>query len=174
MRIQRIALPMVVGLFAAGLAACSSEPEPAPVTAAPTPSVAATEEVTVEEEIILIDGCGAYYEFDLVRSTVAAGTEDLTKKQKRELLREYRALADGMVSDMEASVAAGDLTQKALDNAVRIQANLDKAKTKQGTDGINAAQTERIDKSSQRIEAQCEAAGDLVPQENLDARTAAP
>jgi hypothetical protein len=83
-------------------------------------------------------------------------------------------MADGMVTDMEASVAAGDLPERSLDNAVRIQTNLDKAATKKGTDGISAAQAERIDKSSQRIEAQCEAAGDLVPQENLDARTPTP
>lgn len=169
----RILIPIAAGLTLA-VAACSSSTEEAAPTVVASPSVAPTEEIVVEEEVILIDGCGAYYEFDLVRSTVASGTEDLTRKQKRELLREYRALADGMVTDMEASVAAGDLPERALDNAVRIQTNLDKAATKKGTDGISAAQTERIDKSSQRIEAQCEAAGDLVPQENLDARTPAP
>lgn len=169
----RILIPIAAGLTLA-VAACSAGTEEAAPTVVASPSVAPTEEIVVEEEVILIDGCGAYYEFDLVRSTVASGTEDLTRKQKRELLREYRALADGMVTDMEASVAAGDLPERALDNAVRIQTNLDKAATKKGTDGISAAQTERIDKSSQRIEAQCEAAGDLVPQENLDARTPAP
>lgn len=168
----RLLLPIGVGLTLA-LGACSSGTDEATPTVAASPTVAPTEELVVEEEVILIDGCGAYYEFDLVRSTVASGTEDLTRKQKRDLLRDYRALADGMVTDMEASVAAGDLPERALDNAVRIQTNLNKAATKRGTDGISAAQTERIDKSSQRIEAQCEAAGDLVPQENLDARTPA-
>jgi ABC-type Fe3+-hydroxamate transport system substrate-binding protein len=163
-----IAATMVV------LAACSSGAEDAGPTVSASPTVAPTEEIVVEEEVILIDGCGAYYEFDLVRSTVASGTEDLTRKQKRELLRDFRAMANGMVTDMEVSVAAGDLPERALDNAVRIQTNLNRAATKKGTDGINAAQTERIEKSSQRIEAQCEAAGDLVPQENLDARTSAP
>lgn len=172
MKIRNL-IPIAAGLTLA-VAACSSSTEEAAPTVVASPSVAPTEEIVVEEEVILIDGCGAYYEFDLVRSTVASGTEDLTRKQKRELLREYRALADGMVTDMETSVAAGDLPERALDNAVRIQTNLDKAATKKGTDGISAAQTERIDKSSQRIEAQCEAAGDLVPQENLDARTPAP
>lgn len=169
----RILLPVAAGLTVA-LGACSSGTDETAPTVAASPTVSPTEEVIVEEEIILIDGCGAYYEFDLVRSTVASGTEDLTRKQKRELLRDYRAMADGMVTDMEASVAAGDLPERALDNAVRIQTNLDKAATKKGTDGISAAQAERIDKSSQRIEAQCEAAGDLVPQENLDARTPTP
>jgi ABC-type Fe3+-hydroxamate transport system substrate-binding protein len=169
----RILLPVAAGLTVA-LGACSSGTDEAAPTVAASPTVSPTEEVIVEEEIILIDGCGAYYEFDLVRSTVASGTEDLTRKQKRELLRDYRAMADGMVTDMEASVAAGDLPERSLDNAARIQTNLDKAATKKGTDGISAAQAERIDKSSQRIEAQCEAAGDLVPQENLDARTPTP
>lgn len=172
MGIVRLVLPAAT-LAALSLAGCSSE-DPAAVESSPTASAAVTTEAPIEEEVILIDGCGAYYEFDLVRSTIAAGTEDLTRKQKRELLRDYRGLADGMVSDMEASVASGDLPQKALDNAARIQANLDKAKTKKGSDGISAAQAGRIDKSSQRIEALCEAAGDLVPQENLDARTTSP
>jgi hypothetical protein len=169
----RILLPIALGLTVS-LGACSSSTNEAVPTVAASPTVAPTEELLVEEEVILIDGCGAYYEFDLVRSTVASGTEDLTRRQQRELLREYRALADGMVTDMEASVAAGDLPERALDNAVRIQTNLDKVATKKGTDGIRSVQAERIDKSSQRIEAQCEAAGDLVPQENLDARTPAP
>lgn len=168
-----IRLVSAAALAALAVAACSSE-EPVAGEASPSASAAVTAEVPIEEEVILIDGCGAYYEFDLVRSTIAAGTEDLTRKQKRELLRDYRGLADGMVSDMEGSVAAGDLPQKALDNAARIQATLDKAKTKQGSDGISSAQASRIDKSSQRIEALCEAAGDLVPQENLDARTTSP
>ncbi|MBM3668763.1 MAG: hypothetical protein FJW97_01930 [Actinobacteria bacterium] len=172
MRVRSL-IPCVAGLGLV-LAGCSSGSDDVEPTVAATPSVASAEPSVVEDEVILIDGCGAYYEFDLVRSTVASGTEDLTRKQKRELLREYRALADGMVTDIEASVAAGDLPERSLDNAVRIQANLDKAARKRGTDGISAAQSERIDKSSQRIEAQCEAAGDLVPQENLDARTPAP
>lgn len=167
-------IPLAAVLAAAALSSCSSEPEQAAETVSASPEASIGTDPTMEEEVILIDGCGAYYEFDLVRSTVAAGTEDLTKKQKRDLLRDYRGLADGMVSDMEASVAAGDLPQKALDNAARIQANLSKAKTKQGTDGIKRVQSQRIDKSAQRIEALCEAAGDLVPQENLDARTTNP
>lgn len=173
MSTRMIACASVLGL-AFGLAACSSGTDEAIPTVSASPSPEPTETIAVEEEVILIDGCGAYYEFDLVRSTVASGTQDLTRKQKRELLREYRALTDGMVVDMEASAAAGDLPQRAVDNALRIQANLKKAAAKKGTDGINAAQTERIDKSSQRIEAMCEAAGDLVPQENLDARTTTP
>lgn len=169
----RILLPIALAITVL-LGACSSGTDEATPTVAASPTVAPTEELVVEAEVILIDGCGAYYEFDLVRSTVASGTEDLTRRQKRQLLRAYRVLADGMVTDMEASVAAGDLSERALDNAVRIQTNLDKAATKRGTDGISSAQAERVDKSSQRIEAQCEAAGDLVPQENLDARTPAP
>lgn len=173
MSFKILASMSVLGL-AMSLAACSSGSEEATPTISATPSPSPTEAIVVEEEIILIDGCGAYYEFDLVRSTVASGTQDLTRKQKREVLQEYRALADGMVVDMEASAAAGDLPQRAVDNALRIQANLKKANLKKGTDGISGAQTERIDKSAQRIEAMCEAAGDLVPQENLDARTPTP
>jgi len=169
----RTLLPCALGV-ALALGGCSSGADEAEPTVAASPSVAPSEVPVVEDEVILIDGCGAYYEFDLVRSTVASGTQDLTRKQKRELLRDYRALADGMVADIEASVAAGDLPQRALDNAERIQVSLDKAARKKGTDGISTVQAERIDKSSQRIEAQCEAAGDLVPQENLDARTPAP
>ena len=172
MGIVKALLPAVV--LAAGIAGCSSDPAPEAGAINPTASPTVAEETLVEEEVILIDGCGAYYEFDLVSSTIAAGTEDLTRKQKRQLLRDYRGLAEGMVTDMEASVTAGDLPQKALDNATRIKSNLDKAKTKQGSDGISRAQATRIDKSSQRIEALCEAAGDLVPQENLDARTSSP
>lgn len=165
MRIRSIAIvSAVVGLT---LSACSSDPEP---VATPTPSPSLTEEILVDDAAILIDACGTYYEWDLVRSTVK-GAEDIAKKQSRALLKEYRLLADTMVTDMDAAVVAGELPAAALTNAERIATNLGKAKTKQGIAGINAKQAERIDASAARIEAACEAAGDLVPQENLDARS---
>lgn len=154
-------------VLALGLSACSSDPEP---VATPTPTPTVTEEILVDDAAILIDACGTYYEWDLVRSTIK-GAEDLTKKQSRALLKEYRGLADTMVTDMDAAVVSGELPARALANAERIATNLGKAKTKQGISGISAQQAARIDASAGRIEAACEAAGDLVPQENLDARS---
>mgnify|MGYP007000186218 len=49
--------------------------------------------------------------------------------------------------------------------------NLSRVEASEGTDDIKKKQRRRIEKSASRIERSCEAAGDMLPQGNLDART---
>ena len=164
---------IAAGALALGaLAGCSSGDEAATETVSPTPTMSTPAE-TIEEEPLPIEGCGAYFEFDLIRSQIAAGTKDLSKKQSRALLVEYKASADAMVADIDVSVVAGDLPAPALKNAERIATNLSKVKPKTGVKGISAKQQSRIDNSAARIETACAAAGDLLPEENLTAREGA-
>ena len=73
----------------------------------------------------------------------------------------------------EEAYISGDLPESALINANRIQRNLGRVANKDGIDGIKNKQMNRIESSASRIERSCEAAGDMLPQENLDARSAA-
>ena len=77
-----------------------------------------------------------------------------------------------LITDAEEAYISGDLPERVLVNANRIQKNLSRVEAKKGTDGIKKKQMRRIEKSAARIERSCEAAGDMLPQENLDARTA--
>ena len=87
------------------------------------------------------------------------------------MLAELKGLTDTLVTDAEEAYISGDLPERVLVNANRIQKNLSRVEAKEGTDGIKKKQMRRIEKSAARIERSCEAAGDMLPQENLDART---
>jgi hypothetical protein len=149
------------------LAACSSEGEAEPT---PTLSAPSTPAVTDEASTAPITACETFFEVDLIRSQVAAGAGDLTKKEKRALLQEYKTAVDALVIDADQSFVAGALPEQVLSNAERMQANLAKVAPNSGIDGINKAQKKRLRLSAKRIERACVAAGVPIPQENLDAR----
>jgi uncharacterized membrane protein len=88
------------------------------------------------------------------------------------MLAELKGLTDTLVTDAEEAYISGDLPERVLVNANRIQKNLSRVEADEGTDGIKKKQMRRIERSASRIERSCEAAGDMLPQENLDARTA--
>ena len=154
------------------LAACGGSGEQAAVDASPVDTPSAALETEVDEAISVIDACATYFAFDLKMSE-AAGAADARKKVKRDLLAEMKGLSDELVLATEEAYIAGDLPESALINANRIQRNLSRVPNKQGIDGIKNKQMNRIQASATRIERSCEAAGDMLPQENLDARPAA-
>ncbi|MDP4804437.1 MAG: hypothetical protein NWR45_05750 [Candidatus Nanopelagicales bacterium] len=149
------------------LAACSSEGEAEPT---PTLSAPSTPSVTDEASTAPITACETFFEVDLIRSQVAAGAGDLTKKEKRALLQEYKTAVDALVIDADQSFVAGALPERVLSNAERMQANLARVSPNSGIDGISKAQKKRLRLSAKRIERACVAAGVPIPQENLDAR----
>jgi hypothetical protein len=161
------------GALALSLAACGGgDEDPAAVDVAPSEAPADALDVEVDEAIQVIPACSSYFAFDLKMSEVA-GSPDAKKKAKRDMLAELKGLSDQMVLDAEEAYISGDLPESVLVNANRIQKNLGRVKPKQGTDGIKTKQMNRIEKSAARIERSCEAAGDMLPQANLDARTSA-
>ena len=160
------------GALVLTLAACGGSSEQAAVDVSPTTSPSAALETEVEEAISVIDACATYFAFDLKMSE-AAGAADARKKVKRDLLAEMKGLSDELVLATEEAYIAGDLPESALINANRIQRNLSRVPNKEGIDGIKNKQMNRIQASATRIERSCEAAGDMLPQENLDARPAA-
>ena len=149
------------------LAACSSEGEAEPTPTLTAPSAAAA---TDEASSAPITACATFFEVDLIRSQVASGTGDLTKKEKRALLQEYKTAVDALVIDSDQSFVAGALPESVLSNAERMQANLARVTPNSGIDGIKKAQKKRLRLSAKRIERACTAAGIPIPQENLDAR----
>lgn len=149
------------------VAACSSEGEAEPTPTLTAPSAPA---VTDEPSTAPITACDTFFEVDLIRSQVAAGTGDLTKKERRALLQEYKTAVDALVIDADQSFVAGALPERALANAERMQANLARVSPNEGIDGLSKAQKQRLRLSAKRIERACAAAGAPLPQENLDAR----
>jgi len=126
--------------------------------------------VTDEPSTAPITACDTFFEVDLIRSQVAAGTGDLTKKERRALLREYKTAVDALVIDADQSFVAGALPEKVLANAERMQSTLAKVAPNAGIDGVSKAQKTRLRLSAKRIERACAAAGVPLPQENIDAR----
>ena len=160
------------GALVLSLAACGGSSEVATDATTPTDAPTAALDTEVEEAIQVIDACATYFAFDLKISETKAAT-DAKKKRKRDLLAEMKGLSDELVLATEEAYISGDLPESALINANRIQKNLGRVPNKDGIDGIKAKQMNRIDSSASRIERSCEAAGDMLPQENLDARSAA-
>jgi len=161
------------GALVLSLAACGGGDEPAAedsVTPSDTPTAAL--DVEVDEAIQVIPACSSYFAWDLKMSEIEA-SPDAKKKAKRDMLAELKGLTDQLVLDAEEAYISGDLPERVLVNANRIQKNLNRVKPKEGADGIKKKQMNRIDSSASRIERSCEAAGDMLPQENLDARPSA-
>ena len=163
-------------IFAGGalvltLAACGGSSEPPADATTPTEAPTAALDAEVDEAIQVIDACATFFAFDLKMSEAAAAS-DAKKKAKRDLLAEMKGLSDELVLATEEAYISGDLPESALINANRIQRNLSRVPNKQGIDGIKKKQMDRIQASSTRIERSCEAAGDMLPQANLDARSA--
>lgn len=160
------------GALALSLSACGSD-EPAAEEVTPSEAApSAALDTEVEEAVQVIDACSKYFAFDLKMSE-AAGAADAKKKAKRDILAELKGLSDELVLASEEAYISGDLPESVLINANRIQRNLNRVKPKQGIDGIKKKQMTRITSSAARIERSCEAAGDMLPQANLDARTSA-
>lgn len=160
------------GALALSLAACGGSDDAAtdPTTATDAPTAALDTEL--DETISVINACSTYFAFDLKMSE-AKGASDARKKKKRDLLAEMKGLSDQLVLGTEEAYISGDLPESALINANRIQRNLSRVPNKDGIDGIKRPQMKRIETSASRIERSCEAAGDMLPQANLDARAAA-
>ena len=157
--------------LAVSLAACGGGDEES-VAEDVTPSEAPSDalDVEIDEAIEVIVACTSYFAFDLKLSEINS-KPDAKKKAKKAMLADLKGLTDTMVMDAEEAYISGDLPERVLVNANRIQKNLSRVEAKEGTDGIKKKQMRRIEKSSARIERSCEAAGDMLPQENLDART---
>jgi hypothetical protein len=149
------------------LAGCSSSAE-SEVTPTVIPSPSESVEVVA---VLAQDACDDYFALDLVRSQINGDTADLTKKQKKDLLRELQSDIDLMVVSIDSAVIGGELPAKALSNAERIQNNVNKANPKLGTDGIKAKSLKRINLSAERIERYCVAAGNDLPIDNINARS---
>ena len=160
------------GVLALSLTACGGGDEPAAEEVLPSDTPSAALDTEVDEAVQVIDACQKYFAFDLKMSEMAAAA-DAKKKKKRDILAELKGLSDEMVLASEEAYIFGDLPERVLVNANRIQRNLGRVAPKQGIDGIKKKQMNRIESSAARIERSCEAAGDMLPQENLDARTAA-
>ena len=158
--------------LALSLAACGGSDEAATVATTPTDTPTAALDTEVDEAVQVIEACSTYFAFDLKMSEAKASA-DARKKKKRDLLAEMKGLSDEMVLATEEAYISGDLPESALINANRIQKNLGRVANKDGIDGITRKQMNRIEASASRIERSCEAAGDMLPQENLDARSAA-
>ena len=157
----------LVGLSASLLlAGCSSSAE-SEVTPTVTPAPSKT---TVVVAVLAQDACDDYFALDLVRSRINGDTGELTKKQKKALLREIQSDTDLMVVSIDSAVIGGELPAKALANAERIQNNVNAANPKKGTDGIKKKSLKRINTSAERIERYCVAAGNDLPIDNINAR----
>jgi len=154
------------------LAACGGGDDSAAQDETATDTPTAALDTDVDQAVQVIDACQKYFAFDLKMSEMA-GAADAKKKKKRDILAELKGLTDQMVLSSEEAYISGDLPERVLINANRIQRNLGRVAPKQGIDGIKNKQMNRIESSAARIERSCEAAGDMLPQENLDARTAA-
>ncbi len=177
MRPMRTRTKIVAGaasaVLALSLAACGGGDDSATEAATtPTDAPTAALDTDVEDAVQVIDACQTFFAFDLKMSEMN-GAEDAKKKKKRDILAELKGLTDEMVLASEEAYISGELPERVLINANRIQRNLGRVKPKDGIDGIKKKQMNRITKSAARIERSCEAAGDMLPQENLDARTAA-
>ncbi|HBK38568.1 MAG: hypothetical protein WBH19_09725 [Candidatus Nanopelagicales bacterium] len=158
----------LVGLSASLLlAGCSSSAE-SEVTPTVTPAPSKT---TVVVAVLAQDACDDYFALDLVRSRINGDTGELTKKQKKALLREIQSDTDLMVVSIDSAVIGGELPAKALANAERIQNNVNAANPKKGTDGIKKKSLKRINTSAERIERYCVAAGNDLPIDNINARS---
>ena len=158
----------LVGLSASFLlAGCSSSAE-SEVTPTVTPAPSKT---TVVVAVLAQDACDDYFALDLVRSRINGDTGELTKKQKKALLREIQSDTDLMVVSIDSAVIGGELPAKALANAERIQNNVNAANPKKGTDGIKKKSLKRINTSAERIERYCVAAGNDLPIDNINARS---
>ena len=149
------------------LAGCSSSAE-SEVTPTVTPAPSKT---TVVVAVLAQDACDDYFALDLVRSRINGDTGELTKKQKKALLREIQSDTDLMVVSIDSAVIGGELPAKALANAERIQNNVNAANPKKGTDGIKKKSLKRINTSAERIERYCVAAGNDLPIDNINARS---
>ncbi|MGA0208490.1 MAG: hypothetical protein ACO3YU_05055 [Candidatus Nanopelagicales bacterium] len=160
------------GALVLALAACGGSDEAATDATTPTDTPTAALDTEVDEAISVIDACSTYFAFDLKMSEAKAAA-DAKKKKKRDLLAEMKGLSDQLVLATEEAYISGDLPESALINANRIQRNLSRVANKDGIGGIKNKQMNRIESSAARIERSCEAAGDMLPQENLDARSAA-
>ena len=159
-------------VFAVTLAACGGgDEEPAAEDVTPSEAPSDALDVEIDEAIEVIPACTSYFALDLKLSEINS-KPDAKKKAKKEMLAELKGLTDTLVTDAEEAYISGDLPERVLVNANRIQKNLSRVEAKEGTDGIKKKQMRRIEKSAARIERSCEAAGDMLPQENLDARTA--
>ena len=135
----------LVGLSASLLlAGCSSSAE-SEVTPTVTP---APSKITVVVAVLAQDACDDYFALDLVRSRINGDTGELTKKQKKALLREIQSDTDLMVVSIDSAVIGGELPAKALANAERIQNNVNAANPKKGTDGIKKKSLKRINTSA--------------------------
>ena len=158
----------LVGLSASLLlAGCSSSAE-SEVTPTVTPAPSKT---TVVVAVLAQDACDDYFALDLVRSRINGDTGELTKKQKKALLREIQSDTDLMVVSIDSAVIGGELPAKALANAERIQNNVNAANPKKGTDGNKKKSLKRINTSAERIERYCVAAGNDLPIDNINARS---
>ena len=158
----------LVGLSASLLlAGCSSSAE-SEVTPTVTPAPSKT---TVVVAVLAQDACDDYFALDLVRSRINGDTGELTKKQKKALLREIQSDTDLMVVSIDSAVIGGELPAKALANAERIQNNVNAANPKKGTGGIKKKSLKRINTSAERIERYCVAAGNDLPIDNINARS---
>jgi len=176
MRPMRTRTKIVAGaasaVLALSLAACGGGGDSATEAATPTDAPTAALDTDVEDAVQVIGACQTYFAFDMKMSEMN-GAADARKKKKRDILAELKGLTDEMVLASEEAYISGELPERVLINANRIQRNLGRVKPKDGIDGIKKKQMNRITKSASRIERSCEAAGDMLPQENLDARTAA-
>lgn len=158
-------------VLAVSLAACGGgDEEPAAEDVAPSEAPSDALDVEIDEAIEVIPACTSYFALDLKLSEINS-TPDAKKKAKKEMLAELKGLTDTLVTDAEEAYISGDLPERVLVNANRIQKNLSRVEASEGTDGIKKVQMRRIERSASRIERSCEAAGDMLPQENLDART---
>lgn len=154
------------------LAGCSSEPE-----AVPAPSLSSALATPSADAVVTFDAqatCETYFQLDLLRSTVAAGIKDLSKKERRALLVEYQQLVADLSGTSGDAVSSGELPQEVLTNAEKMQMILDKFKKKDGVDSLSKKQKKRLTLQANRIEAQCATAGYALPQENIDARELIP
>lgn len=154
------------------LAGCSSEPE-----AVPAPSLSSALATPSADAVVTFDAqatCETYFQLDLLRSTVAAGIKDLSKKERRALLVEYQQLVADLSGISGDAVSSGELPQEVLTNAEKMQMILDKFKKKDGVDSLSKKQKKRLTLQANRVEAQCATAGYALPQENIDARELIP
>lgn len=159
-------------VLAVSLAACGGgDEEPAAEDVTPSEAPSDALDVEIDEAIEVIPACTSYFALDLKLSEINS-EPDAKKKAKKEMLAELKGLTDTLVTDAEEAYISGDLPERVLVNSNRIQKNLSRVEASEGTDGIKKKQMRRIERSASRIERSCEAAGDMLPQENLDARTA--
>jgi len=167
----RVLLPVALAsaLFLAG---CSSEPEPVP-----SPSLSSALAAPSADALVSFDAqatCETYFQLDLLRSTVAAGVKDLSKKERRALLVEYQQLVTDLTATAGDAANSGELTQQVLTNAEKMQIILDKFGKKDGIDSLSKKQKKRLTLQANRVESQCASAGYALPQENIDARELIP